>query len=95
MLVTCNEAGILLAIDALKERNRLIICTAAKIFNVTTTTLRYRLYKSKKLTSLKEKVLIKYILDLDSRTSSPRLCGIEDIANILLQQRGGELVGKN
>ena len=51
--------------------------------------------KSKKLTMPEEKVILEYILDLDSRAFPPRLCGVEDMANILLQQQGGERVGKN
>jgi hypothetical protein len=39
-------------------------------------------------------VIVQYILDLDSRGFAPRLAGVEDIANYLLETRGGKRVGK-
>jgi hypothetical protein len=47
-----------------------------------------------KLTTLKEEVIIRNILDLDSRGFAPRLAGVEDMANYILESRGGERVGK-
>jgi hypothetical protein len=105
MPTTSNEAAILLAIDACRKRDGLSARAAAKIYNVSHATLHRRLQgvtarrdtipNSRKLTLSEEKVLIEYILDLDSRAFPPRLSGVEDMANILLQQRRGELVGKN
>ena len=105
MPATCNKAGILLAIDALKQHNSLSVREAAKMFNVSCTMLQCRLKRhpsrhdtvanSKKLTASEEKVLLEYIIDLDSRAFPPKLCGVEDMANILLQQLGVELVRKN
>ena len=50
---------------------------------------------SRKLTNLKEIVIIQYILDLDSRLFPPRVRYIEDIANRILSERGIRRVSKN
>ena len=47
-----------------------------------------------KLSELEEGVIIRYILDLDSRGFTPRLASIEDIVNYILESRGVERVGK-
>ncbi len=47
-----------------------------------------------KLSKLEEEVIIRYILDLDSRGFAPRLTSVEDIANYILESRGGKRVGK-
>ena len=49
---------------------------------------------SYKLTGLEEEVIVRNILDLDSRGFAPRLAGVEDMANLLLESRGGKRVGK-
>ena len=46
-----------------------------------------------RLTELEEKILIRYILDLDSRGFAPRLRNIKDIANILVASRNVPRVG--
>jgi hypothetical protein len=50
--------------------------------------------KSRKLTDIEESVLLKHILDLDSRSFPPRLSGVEDMANRLLAERDAPKVGK-
>jgi hypothetical protein len=45
-----------------------------------------------KLSELEEGVIIRYILDLDSRGFAPRLTSVEDIVNYILESR--ERVGK-
>ena len=47
-----------------------------------------------KLLKLEEEVIIRYILDLDSRGFAPRLTSIEDIMNYILELRGGKRVSK-
>jgi hypothetical protein len=47
-----------------------------------------------KLITLKEEVIIRNILDLDSRGFVPRLASVEDMANYILESRGGERVSK-
>ena len=48
----------------------------------------------RKLTLTEEQTIVQYILDLDARGFPPRKCKVEDMANKLLAERGGELVGK-
>ena len=47
-----------------------------------------------KLTILEEEVIIRNILDIDSRGFAPRLTSVEDIANYILKSRGGKRVSK-
>ena len=47
-----------------------------------------------KLLKLEEEVIVRYILDLDSRGFAPRLTSIEDIANYILELKGGKRVSK-
>jgi hypothetical protein len=46
------------------------------------------------LSKLKEEVIARKILDMDSRGFAPRLAGVEDIANFILESRGAKRVGK-
>jgi Mor family transcriptional regulator len=99
-----NEAGIILAMEAFKRREGASIASMAKVYNVSQKTLARRLRgtparrdttpKSKKLTATEEKVIVDFILDLDARAFPPRLSGVEDMANQLLEARGAERVGK-
>jgi hypothetical protein len=100
-----NEANIINALEALKRDPKLSVRRASKIFNVPHTTIHYRQQgvparrdipsKSRKLTDLEEQTVVRYILDLDSRSFPPRKSGVEDMANRLLELRGGERVGVN
>jgi hypothetical protein len=49
---------------------------------------------SRKLSDLEEQKLVEYILDLDSRGFSPRINGVEEMANLLRADRDASLVGK-
>ena len=49
----------------------------------------------KKLTKLKEEVIVRYILDLDLRGFAPTLGAIKDIADKLLSVCAARQVGKN
>jgi hypothetical protein len=49
----------------------------------------------KKLTSYEESALVQYILDLDSRGFPPRPQGVQEMADLLLSERGESFVGKN
>jgi len=48
---------------------------------------------SKKLTELEEEVIVKYILDLDTRGLAPTYAAVRDMADKLLAARGGGHVG--
>lgn len=50
---------------------------------------------SMRLTSIEEDTLVEVIIDLDSRGFPPRLSGVEEMANILLEERAGGRVGKH
>ncbi|KAJ3482685.1 hypothetical protein NLG97_g7505 [Lecanicillium saksenae] len=99
-----KECQLFLAVQAVQNDPRLTIRAAAKIYSVSRTTLQRRLNgvssirdstpKSRKLTDLEEKTIIRYVLDLDSRAFPPRLHEVEDMANRLLADRGAPKVGK-
>ena len=99
-----KEADILLAISALKQRQIKNVNQAAATYNVPESTLRNRLAgkparrdcqpNSKKLTRLEEEVIVKHILDLDSRGFPPTHDAVRHIANKLLAERGAGAVGK-
>ncbi|EDN94242.1 hypothetical protein SS1G_10115 [Sclerotinia sclerotiorum 1980 UF-70] len=77
---------------------------AAKLYNITNTTLLRRMNglaprteiraNSHKITDLEEEVLIQYIIDMDERGFAPKLSGVEDIANYILESRRAKKVGK-
>ena len=47
-----------------------------------------------KLTKSEEDAIVQYVLDLDERGFPPRIAGVEDMANLLLEKRDGGRVGK-
>lgn len=104
MQTQTQEARIILAIEAIRLSKKLSRHNAAKIYNISYTTLSDRMagrtHRSEtrpnrqKLSDLEEGVIIQHILDLDSRGFAPRLAGVEDMANYILESRGGRRVGK-
>jgi hypothetical protein len=104
MEIHTQEARIILAIEAIRSSRKLSRRSAAKIYKVPETTLRRRmngqLYLPErqtatlKLTKLEEETILRNILELDSRGFAPRLASVEDMANHLLESRGGQHVGK-
>src|SRR6187402_51779 len=104
MEIQTQEARIILAIKAIRSSKKLSKRSAAKIYKVPYTTLSDRMagrtYRpdSKanchKLTELEEEVIVRNILDMDSRGFAPRLASVEDMANFILESRGGRRVGK-
>ncbi|KAG6990073.1 ATP-dependent DNA helicase pif1 [Fusarium oxysporum f. sp. conglutinans] len=99
-----DEASILHAIQALQNDPQLSLRRAAKIYNVSLTTLwrrqqgilsqRDTIPKSRKLSDLEEQIIVQFILDLESRGFPPRLRGVEQMANRLLADRDASPVGK-
>ena len=77
----------------------------AKIYKILYATFSYKIisrtycFESKanyhKLTDLEKDIIVRYILDLDSRGFAPRLASVKNIANLLLESRGVLCVGKN
>ena len=104
MEIQTKEARIILAIKAIRTSKKLSQRSAAKIYKVLLSTLSDRIasrtYRPKtkpnyyKLNDLEKETLVRYILDLNLRGFAPRLVSIEDIANYILESRGGKRVSK-
>jgi predicted XRE-type DNA-binding protein len=103
MEIQTQEARIVLAIEAIRTTKKLSQRSAAKLYKVPLSTLSDRMAgrtprpetkaNRQKLSKLEEEVIIRYILDLDSRGFAPRLASVEDIANLLLKSRGQDPIG--
>ena len=99
------EAKINLAIQAIKQDQFQSVRHAAVTYDVPRTLLRRQRAgilpkrdcepKSKKLTKLEETVIYNYIIDLDERGFAPTLNAVRAMADRLLGERGGSLVGIN
>ena len=99
-----KEGRVILALDALKRDKKLSLRAAAKLYNIPAATLSDRragrparrdtMPNSKKLTKSEEEAIVQYVIELDSRSFPPRLCGVEDMANQLLRVRDAPPVGK-
>ncbi|KAJ8070928.1 hypothetical protein OCU04_001286 [Sclerotinia nivalis] len=104
MEIHSKEARIILAIQAIESNKKLTIRKAAQSYCVPRSTLGDRIRgkpsiaeirpKSHNLTELEEEVLIQYILDMNHRRFSPKLSGVENIANYILETRNAKKVGK-
>ena len=100
-----QEGRILLAIQALKEHQFKSVRAAALSFDVLRRTLSNRMNgitsqcnstsNLQKLTPYEESALVRYILDLDSRGFPPQLQGVQEMADLLLSERGESPVRKN
>jgi uncharacterized protein YbdZ (MbtH family) len=91
-----NESRVILALEALEKNDTLSLRAAAKIYNVSLTTLKARRdipANSRKLTDLEEETIVQYIIELSTRAFPPRLCHVEDMANQLLRARDAPPVG--
>jgi len=93
----------------LKEKKKIInIRETARLYDVARTTLQRRLNgiinRAEKqanclnLTKEEEESLIRWILSLDQRGAAPRLSHVQDMANMLISNRGSsktQPIGKN
>src|SRR6266566_954991 len=94
MASTSNESQLQYALQTFERDPQLSIRKVARLYNIPRTTLSTRINgrsthedtiaNSQKLTTLKEKVVVQEVLDLDSRRFPPRIRNVEDIANRLL-----------
>jgi hypothetical protein len=95
ILIQTQEARIILVIKAIRSSKKINRSNATKIYDILYSILTDRMnsrtpiYKRRlgafKLTELEEEVIIQNILDIDIRGFAPRLAGIEDIANYILE----------
>jgi hypothetical protein len=103
--IQTQETRIILAIKAIRSSKKLNKRYIAKIYKILYMIFSYRITsrtycpESKtncyKLTDLEEDIIVRYILDLDSRGFAPYLASIKDITNLLLESRGVLYIGKN
>jgi hypothetical protein len=99
-----KEAQIILALQAYQADPILSLRRAAIVYNVNFSTLHARhngitarcdwVPKQRKLSDLEERVIVQYILDLDSRGFPTRYRDVEEMANRLLADRDASPVGK-
>ena len=97
-----NEADLLLALEALMRGQFRSVREAAAVYKVPESTLCSRIAgtcarvdcepNSKKLTVLKEEVIVGFILELDSRGFPPSLNIVREMANKLLAARSAGVV---
>lgn len=105
MVQTWTENNLIQALQALERDPSLSVRKAAALYKVPPRTLLRRKHgqsarceksaNSRKLTNLEEQSIVRYIIDLALRSFPPRRSGVEDMANRLLEIRGGGRVGKN
>ena len=101
---TYNEGSLQLALLAIKQGEIDSKSRVAAAYNAPRSTIQARCAgalsrrdcepNSKKLTKLEEEVIVRYILDLDSRGFSPSLGAVRDMANKLLAERSAGQVGE-
>jgi hypothetical protein len=94
-----KKSNIQFVIQAIKSEPKLSIQHAAKEYHIPRSILTHRMAgrtarqdthpNCKRLTKIKEEVLVQYILDWDSRGYSLVLKDVKDMANSLLRDRGG------
>ena len=104
MSPTLKEARVILALEAIRNDEKLSLRAAAKLYDIPESTLRSRRAgisarrdttpNSRRLTDSEEKAIIQFVLELDSRSFPPRLRSVEDMANQLLPVRDAPPVGK-
>ena len=88
-----KEARIILALEALRNDNKLKLEAVAKLYNVASSTLRDRRAgkparrdipaNSRNLTDLEEQTIVQYVIELSIYVFPPRLYSVKDIANYL------------
>jgi hypothetical protein len=98
-----KEARILLAVETFQNNQRKRVRSLTKAFDIPLSTLHDQIHdqtsrrdlpaNSRKLTDQEESVLVREVLNLDSRAFPPRLDSVGDMANKLLTDRGATHVG--
>ena len=103
MVSTSNECQLQLVLQTFEKDPQLSIRKATQLYNILYSTLSTRINNvfthtttianSRKLTVLKEKVVVWEVFDLDSRGFPPRIYDVEDMANRLLTTYDTTYVG--
>jgi hypothetical protein len=101
--ISPNEGSILLALSAFTSGQCASISAAAKIYNVSKTTLIRRLHggatreqftpPNRRMTIIEEEVLVRDILKLDAQGLSPTLSLIREMADAICRARNAPQVG--
>jgi hypothetical protein len=104
MQVQTQEAGIILAIEAIQSTKKLSRRAAAKMYGAPEATLRHRMKGRatmtdrrpflQNLTAIEEDVVVQYILDRDSQGFPPTIVDVAAMADSILASRGKQRVGK-
>jgi hypothetical protein len=104
MFVITQEAKIILVIKAIRTSKKLNYRKVAKLYQIPyfifcnkingRITFPKRRLANIKLIILEEEMIIRNILNIDSRRFAPRLASIKDIANYILKSRGGRYISK-
>src|SRR6266566_4869324 len=94
MMLISNEYQLQLTFQTFKKDLQLNIYRIAQLYNIPHTTLTHRINdrsiyvdtiaNSRKLTALKEKMIVQKIFNLNSQRFSPQIHNMENIANRLL-----------
>ncbi len=103
MASTSNENQLQLVFQTFERDLQLSINEAARFYNIPRTTLSARIKgrsiyidamaNSRKLTALKEEVVVQKVLNLDSRRFPPQIYDIENMANRLLATYNAMYIG--
>jgi hypothetical protein len=103
--IQTQETRIILAIKVIRLSKKLSKRRIAKIYKILYATFSYKIisrtycFESKanyhKLTDLEKDIIVRYILDLDSRGFVSRLASIKNITNLLLKSQGVLYINKN
>ncbi|SRR6266566_4178264 len=94
MVSPSNDSQLQLVFQAFERDPQLSICKFVRFYNILCTILSARINSrstyvdtianSRKLTALKEEIIVRKVFDLDSQGFPPRMYDIEDIINRLL-----------
>lgn len=105
MSLFLEERRITLAIQAIENNINLSRRQAGQIYEVPEAILRHRMKGRtlrgdirngrQKITKSEEDAIVQYVLDLEERGFSPRIAGVEDMANLFFKWRDGGRVGPN
>src|SRR6266699_2774155 len=103
MISTFNERQLQLIFQTFEKDSQLGICEDAQLYNVLHSILSHRINgrstrvyiiaNSRKLSVLKEEVIVRKVFDINSRGFLPRIYDIKDIANRLLAIYNAMYVG--